>query len=179
MHPKQLLIIYLTTISLLTLSEIKVGATDSDACSGSKDQSASRRAPEDNAITESAGKLFSDLSTAIDSFAWHDEADGWWSLDKQRVEMKADAIVTIIDPNRFEGSFYTIESALTRLDDIISPAIRNVITAQRKNDLFEERAGSPNWLEIRPALKEDIRRLYRPYLEEFGIEVAHLSIMMR
>ena len=115
----------------------------------------------------------------MDTFVWHYEADAWWSLDKQRVEMKADAVVTIIDPHRFEETFYSVDSALTRIDDIVPPAIRNAITSQIKEDLVEDRAAGNDWLEIRPALIEDISRLYSPYLQRFGMEIAHLAIMIR
>ena len=132
-----------------------------------------------NETADNPGKLFSSNSTERDPFVWHYEADAWWSLDKQRVEMKADAIVRIIDPHRFEDTFYSLNSALTRSDDVVPSAIRNTITSQRKKDLFEERAASNNWFEIRPELKEDIGRLYGPYLKRFGMEIAHLAIMIK
>ena len=115
----------------------------------------------------------------MDTFVWHYEADAWWSLDKQRIEMKADAIVTVIDPQRFEETFNSVESALTRIDDIVPPAIRNAITSQRKKDLVEVRAAGNDWFEIRPALIEDISRVYSPYLKRFGMDIAHLVIMVR
>ena len=117
--------------------------------------------------------------TEIDIFTWNYEADSWWSLDKQRVEMKADAIIKIIDRKRFSEAFYSKDRAINRLDDIIPPAIRNVFTSYQKDDLFDQKKKNINWSKIKPKVKDEIISLFSPYTKMFGMEITNLKIIIK
>ncbi len=127
---------------------------------------------------------------------WDGDPDQISTLDKTYIFVDAFARWRIVDPVLFFQTVNNFTSALGRLDDIIDPAVRNLITSNRlietarnsdrKMDTFEigisehdqqqEHATQYQVITGREKITIMIREQAQPKLKEFGIELVDVKI---
>ncbi|MFH2044226.1 MAG: protease modulator HflC [Pseudomonadota bacterium] len=116
------------------------------------------------------------------------------TLDKTYLWIDTFARWKIVDPVKFFQTVTTVNSALGRLDDIIDPALRNLITSyklietvrrsNRELDTFEagieitEKKSRPLYKITtgREVIMQDILEQAQPKLAQFGIELVDVKI---
>ena len=70
--------------------------------------------------------------------------------------------------------------AKTRLEDIVDPAVRIVITSHRLNDLFSEKKFVQELVRKRcnTTIEDNIEKLSGPKLKEFGIKLIVVETLV-
>jgi membrane protease subunit HflC len=125
--------------------------------------------------------------------AWDGDPGQIPTLDKTFIWVDTFARWKIVDPLKFFQTVSNVNSAYTRLDDIIDSAVRNLITSyslletvrksNRKLDTYEagvnEGEGEVVLADVttgREVIVDDIMKQAQPKLDKFGIELVDVKI---
>ena len=102
------------------------------------------------------------------------------TLDKKFIQLDAKVHYKIFDPIVF---FQTLKDKFltkTRIEDIVEPAVRNVITSNQLNDLFSEKNIVQELTRKRcnAKIEDTIEQLSGPKLREFGIQLIVVETLV-
>ena len=102
------------------------------------------------------------------------------TLDKKFIHLDAKVYYKISDPIIFLKTLNNQYLAKTRIEDIVDPAVRIVITSHRLNDLFSEKKFVQELVRKRcnTTIEDNIEKLSGPKLKEFGIKLIVVETLV-
>ena len=114
-----------------------------------------------------------------DFYLWNYESKPFYSLDKMFILLSAVAEWKISNPDAFYKSVRTINGAKNRLNDIIPPAIREVLNSYYKSDFCELTTEETATKPVKQEYIVKIIDLFSPQLRELGMEVLSLEMVVK
>ena len=76
-------------------------------------------------ISHDKKSLDEDIFSETDHLLWNNKIDSIWTLDKQNIPLKLDALIFITDNEKFKNTLGSIEQAKSRLNEVIPNITRS------------------------------------------------------